>query len=56
MSYPQTDIMSSNNGQARLPSLAPAVDIFENEEEYLYLVDIPGVKEGNLNVEIVGRP
>lgn len=30
----------------------PAVDIFENDKEITLLADMPGVKSGNLNIDV----
>jgi len=32
------------------PELVPAVDIYENRDEYLVLADLPGVRQGGLHV------
>ena len=55
MTNSQTDIMRPSNGQGQFPSFAPAVDILENGDEYLFVLDIPGVAEGDLNIEVADR-
>jgi HSP20 family molecular chaperone IbpA len=32
------------------PELVPAVDIYENRDEYLVLADLPGVRQGGLHL------
>ncbi len=34
------------------PSVRPAVDIYENKDEYLLVADIPGVSKENLSIHI----
>jgi HSP20 family molecular chaperone IbpA len=36
----------------QLPTLAPAVDIYENDEEILLHADLPGVAKEDINVNI----
>lgn len=36
--------------KARVHTVTPAVDIYENQDEYLFLVDLPGVTEENVTV------
>ncbi len=38
--------------QRDLPTIAPVVDIYENEDEILLHADMPGVAKENLNVHI----
>jgi len=33
--------------------VVPKVDVYENEEEYLVIADVPGVAQENLNVSFV---
>lgn len=34
------------------PAVAPRVDVFENQNEYLIVADLPGVKTGDLKLDI----
>lgn len=34
------------------PAVAPRVDVYENEKEYLILADLPGVKREDLKLDI----
>lgn len=34
------------------PAVAPRVDVYENENEYLILADLPGVKQKDLKLDI----
>jgi len=34
------------------PTVAPRVDIFENEHEVLLIADLPGVDKGDLNINL----
>jgi len=36
-------------------SISPSVDIFENEDEFILLANMPGVSRGNLQVKIDGN-
>lgn len=35
--------------------IIPALDIFEAEDHYQFMLDLPGVKKSNLNVSLKGR-
>jgi len=35
-----------------LPSVAPAVDIFENEEEILLYADMPGIERDDISINV----
>jgi len=54
----ETNITKPGVGEKTLRNLkgravvAPPVDIFENSEEYLLVVDLPGVNEKNVNVHV----
>ncbi len=37
------------------PTVAPRVDVYQNDKEYLLLADLPGVTQENLSVEIEKR-
>lgn len=34
------------------PAVAPRVDVYENENEYLIVADLPGVKQADLKLDI----
>lgn len=34
------------------PAVAPAVDIFESEGEYLVIADLPGATEGDVKIDV----
>ena len=46
----QTTALQSNGTQAPRTQLVPPVDIYENEEGYLILVDVPGAQRDSLEV------
>jgi HSP20 family molecular chaperone IbpA len=57
MSKPST--VATNNSSAaesttNRPVIAPAVDIYENEHEYLVLADLPGVAHDGVQIRFEG--
>ncbi len=42
---------SSTSDQAR-PTVAPAVDIFENDDEFLLVADLPGVAQDAVDLQL----
>lgn len=57
MSKPNT--VATNNSSAAEPTtnrpvIAPAVDIYENEHEYLVLADLPGVAHDGVQIRFEG--
>lgn len=34
------------------PAVSPAVDIFENEDEYLVIADLPGATENDIKIDL----
>lgn len=40
------------NGSARVTGFVPAMDVRETEDEYLVLLDVPGVKAQDVSIEL----
>ena len=50
-------IASCSSEQLSVPenSVRPRVDVFHTPEEFIFLVDLPGVKQGDAQIEITER-
>jgi len=41
---------NEGTAKAEVPSVAPAIDVYENDQEFLVFADLPGVEQGNAEV------
>ena len=46
------DKKSAEQFSAETQTLTPAVDVFENRDEYLFVADLPGVAQQGLQVQL----
>lgn len=54
MDHKQASLEKQHNKQveqaSERPSMAPSVDIYENESEYLVIADVPGVRTDDIHI------
>ena len=53
MSTVQTDVSSKSNGKRSFMPFSPAADVLESAEQYLFVLDLPGVSKEELVVQIL---
>ncbi len=50
--FGMTKQRSDTAAKAETPTVAPAIDVYENEQEFVVFADLPGVKQENAEVTL----